>query len=97
MSPLYPPAPALDRRRRPRSGMLMSSPVSPAPANPRGLPTAIKEWPLYQADESTYLHGGQDWSTVVRSCRFRLGWVAILFVGISQGDDLVRMVITGGH
>jgi len=52
---------------------------------------------LIQADESTYKHGGADWSTVVHSCRIRLSVAGILLVGIPQVEPLVRMVLAGGQ
>lgn len=51
---------------------------------------------LIQADESTYLHSGRDWSTRVVACKIRLGVAAVVLVGIPHVESLVRTVLTGG-
>lgn len=73
----------------------MQSSTLSAPLELGEKPMQPREMSLVQADESTYTHGGEGWSTVVRSCRIRLGVAGVLFVGFTQAGDLLSLV--AGH
>ena len=70
----------------------MTSSTLPAKAVSGELSSSQREMGLIQADESTYTHGGEGWTTVVRSCRIRLGVAGLVFVGFLQAGDLLSLV-----
>ena len=92
MSPLSAP-PLLDRRGGAvMFGSQMHTATRTATPAAAEKPLQPREMGLIQADESTYTHGGEGWTTVVRSCRIRLGVAGLVFVGFTQAGDLLSLV-----
>lgn len=47
---------------------------------------------LISVAESRYVHGGQDWGALNKSCLYRIGPAAIVLVGILQWPALAQLV-----